>query len=87
MNIEFVSYDGEYPTLCSGTLVIKVNGKEMALNHVMVSGGCYFYNDDDVDQAPWCVSLEKYPELMPYEEEIAECVNANIPYGCCGGCI
>ena len=87
MNIEFVSYDGSYPTLCSGTLVIKVNGKEIALNHVMVSGGGCFYNDDDVDLAPWGINLEKYPELMPYKEEITECVNSNVPYGCCGGCI
>lgn len=28
-DIEFVSYDGEYPCLCYGTLILKVNGKNM----------------------------------------------------------
>lgn len=27
MKIEFVSYDGEYPNLCSGELTLKINGK------------------------------------------------------------
>lgn len=25
--IEFVSYDGKYPNLCSGQLVLKINGQ------------------------------------------------------------
>ena len=29
-DIEFVSYDGEYPCLCMGTLVIKIDGKQYA---------------------------------------------------------
>ena len=26
--IEFVSYDGAYPNLCSGTFIVKIDGKE-----------------------------------------------------------
>ena len=29
MNIEFVSYDGEWPSLCMGRLILKVNGEEI----------------------------------------------------------
>lgn len=29
-NIEFVSYDGTYPTLCSGKLIVKIDGKEIS---------------------------------------------------------
>lgn len=28
MDIEFISYDGEYPNLCFGTLVVKIDGVE-----------------------------------------------------------
>lgn len=32
MNIEFVSYSGEYPNLCSGKLVVKLDGKEVSFS-------------------------------------------------------
>ena len=32
-NIEFVSYTGAYPNLCSGILTMKVNGKEYEFGH------------------------------------------------------
>jgi hypothetical protein len=30
MNIEFVSYNGKYPNLCSGKLTVKIDGKEVS---------------------------------------------------------
>lgn len=44
--IEFVSYDGEYPHLCSGTLVLLIDGKEYGFN-CLSSGGSTEYEDDD----------------------------------------
>lgn len=85
--IEFVSYDGEYPNLCSGTLVVKVNGNEHVLDRVLVSRGWCTWEDEHIEHAPWDINLSDYPELMLYENEILECVNSNVPYGCCGGCI
>ena len=32
MKIKFVSYDGEYPTLCSGKLTLEINGKDSIPN-------------------------------------------------------
>ena len=29
-NVEFISYDGEYPCLCSGTLLVKIDGQQYA---------------------------------------------------------
>lgn len=89
--IEFVSYDGRYPCLCMGTLVIKVNGKTYRLKNALVSGGAVLPNDDFSDmwtvEGEWSVAVYDYPELEPYKEEIARVVNENVEYGCCGGCI
>ena len=29
-NVEFISYDGEYPCLCMGTLLVKIDGQQYA---------------------------------------------------------
>lgn len=81
--IEFVSYDGEYPHLCVGTLVLRIGGEVVSLENCLESGG---YLDDDYCQVEgeWSVSLPK--ELEHLKEEITEIVNENIEHGCCGGC-
>ena len=90
--IEFISYDGKYPCLCFGTLVIKVNDKPYTLTHAMISGGRIVggaSTDWDMwtEEGEWSLDLEEYPELKQYKDEITEVVNDNVRYGCCGGCI
>lgn len=88
--VEFVSYDGKYPCLCMGTLIIKVNNKIYSLKGAMISGGSICKNDNwDMwaTYGDWEVNLEEYPELKPYKEEITCLVNKNVRKGCCGGCI
>jgi len=90
--VEFVSYDGKWPCLCYGTLIIKVDGKSYSFNHAMVSGGCIMggpSTDWDMwaEQDDWELNLEEHPELEQYKEEITRVVNKNVPQGCCGGCI
>ena len=90
VNIEFVSYDGEWPNLCSGTLIIKVNDKTYTFKYAMISGGSICRNEEwDMwsEQGPWELNLEEHPELEQYKEEITRIVNENVPQGCCGGCI
>ena len=88
--VEFVSYDGKYPCLCMGTLIIKVNNETYSLKHAMISGGSICTSEDwDMwaTHGDWEVDLEEYPELEPYKEEITRVVNENVRQGCCGGCI
>jgi len=88
--VEFVSYDGKWPCLCYGTLIIKVDGKTYSFNNAMISGG-QICRDAEwemwSEQGPWKIDLEEHPELEQYKEEITRVVNENVEYGCCGGCI
>lgn len=88
--VEFVSYDGKWPCLCRGTLIIKIDGKTYSFKHAMVSGG-YIERDEEwnmwAEQGEWDVDLYEHPELKPYKEEIVRVVNENVEPGCCGGCI
>lgn len=88
--VEFVSYDGKWPCLCNGTLIIKVDGKTYSFDNAMISGGRICHNSDwDMwsEQGPWEIDLEEHPELEQYKEEITRVVNINVRQGCCGGCI
>lgn len=86
--VKFISYDGEYPNLCSGTLVLEVDGMKWELSHVLCSGGNAWFDEARnpiLAHGPWSVDL---PEcLEPYRKEIEQLVNDNVPHGCCGGCL
>lgn len=63
MEIKFVSYNGSFPCLCIGDLVVKITGMvdiggatvtlldaEVDLGEVeLISGGCYGFDDDGMD--------------------------------------
>jgi hypothetical protein len=87
--VEFVSYNGRYPNLCSGTLVLKINNKVVQFpDYCMRSGGGVWFDsgwDEHVDSGLWTVEVpDKYKQ---YEDEINAVVNRNVEQGCCGGCV
>ena len=88
--VEFVSYDGEYPCLCFGTLTIKIDGTTYRFKNALISGGGIFGNDEFdmwAEEGEWEIDLKEHPELEPYKEEITRLVNEKVEHGCCGGCI
>lgn len=90
MKIE-VKYDGKYPNLCSGILVLIINGIVWQFkNHALCSGGEVSFSEDweeNVSSGPW--SVTEWPKDFPekYKEEALREINLQIPWGCCGGCI
>lgn len=108
MNIEFVSYTGKWPNLCSGVLTLNIDGKEVKFGHDFEKfeswktdgnhesfwrsgGSCgfsYDYSEFRIETAPWEVDKSELPEfLKPYSQELIDTFNANVPFGCCGGCL
>lgn len=86
--VKFVSYDGKCPNLCSGTLVLEVDGEKREIPHALCSGGSISYGRNrnaHVTHGPWSVDLPE--DLEPYRKETEDLVNDEVPQGCCGGCV
>lgn len=86
--VKFVSYDGRFPNLCRGKLILDVRGKRYELENALTSSGCVWFDDDfieHIEKGPWSINLP--PDLIPFIDEIERIVNENIPCGCCGGCV
>lgn len=85
-NVKFISYDGAYPNLCSGILVLQIDGKNVVFpRYSMTSGGGLSANYEGTCSGEWSVDVPE--EYEQYAKEITDVVNANVPHGCCGGCI
>lgn len=99
--VEFVSYDGEYPNLCSGLLIVKIDGKEVKFGRTACTtvtpeydkfwcSGGGVHSDEDwnmwTTKGEWGLN-DVEPEFEDVAEELIKVFNENVPYGCCGGCI
>jgi len=91
MVVKLISYDGSYPNLCSGHLVLAVDDKEWSFpSHALSSGGSVWFDKDwseHVEDGPW--TIYEWPDGFPEEakEESLRVVNEEIGWGCCGGCV
>lgn len=84
--IKFIEYTGVYPHLCTGCLVIEVNGDRYSLINILSSGGGFDAEYEAV-MGPWQIDKEALPaELRPLVKKITKLINKNVPFGCCGGC-
>ena len=91
-NIQFISYDGAYPNLCSGTLVLSVDGQEVAAMDCLYPGGeaCVDKDGDEyISEGPWKVKWDKFSIPFTFHEmaHITKLVNQYVEHSCCGGCI
>lgn len=45
--LEFISYDGGYPNLCRGNLIMELDGKELKFpKYCLSSGGSVWFDDN-----------------------------------------
>lgn len=96
-HVKFISYDGKYPCLCMGTLILEIDGtkhsfgrKGKFLKFWSSGGACGFTGnwEANVTNGEWIINVDNIPEqFRQYVSEIDEVFNDNVTYGCCGGCI
>jgi len=90
MSIE-IEYNGKFPNLCSGDLVVTIDGVRWGFpSYCLSSGGNVWFDDDwseNVEEGPWTIT--EYPRGFPEElkADVTREVNEQIPHGCCGGCV
>ena len=96
--LRFISYTGEWPNLCSGKLIVEIDGQKVSFGNdgeypaFWSSGGeVEWVRKVEVIKAPWELSYygdSKYPhkilDLMP---DLIKLFNDNVEHGCCGGCL
>lgn len=90
--VEFVNYTGHYPCLCFGELTLRIDGETVTLpSGCLVSGGMVTFGSDweeFVSRGKWGLCMDYLPvKYHCHKQEIEECVNANVTWGCCGGCV
>lgn len=99
-HVRFVSYTGKFPNLCRGELTLEIDGEEITFGYgfhskdkpkyypFWSSGGGINPNYEGTRKGEWRIDANKIPEeFRKYAAEIDEVFNANVPWGCCGGCI
>lgn len=99
-HVKFISYTGEYPNLCCGDLTLEIDGKKAIFGNgydtkmnkrkgiypIFWHSGGYIRNYEAY-KGEWQIDVDIIPEkYRKYASEIDEAFNANVPYGCCGGC-
>lgn len=96
MNIDEIRYDGEYPCLCHGSLVIVIDGKEYDFGKyaIFTTGSCGFtdssYENSYMNDGEWIWAEDrKLPEgwNTDWDKFVLWKINRDIPHGCCGGCL
>lgn len=86
-----VFYDGKYPNLCSGHLIVLIDNKKYDFGkYVLRSGGSSDWKTGEIETGDWTFKDHiEYPKGFPMElkDEVLRQINLFIPKGCCGGCM
>jgi hypothetical protein len=86
-----IEYDGAYPNLCRGNLVVIIDGKKWQFPDYCLSSGGYVTFDENwterIGCGPW--GVREWPKDFPdnLKSITLTAINGHIPWGCCGGCV
>lgn len=102
-HVKFIFYDGKWPNLCRGTLILEIDGERVIFGYHHLGEKfndndmyCPFWysrgginpNYEGTYSGEWEIDAKELPEqYRKYAEEIDRVFNENVEWGCCGGCI
>ena len=85
-----IDYNGAFPNLCSGDLVVTIDGFVWIFPQYCLSSGGHVAMTDDgdwyTDRQEW--NITEWPIDFPenLKEQVLDEVNSMVSWGCCGGC-
>ena len=94
--VKFIEYTGGYPALCCGELTVEIDGKKVKFGgdgykSFWASGGNVSFDGDwmeIVEHGEWKLMKQNLPKkYKAIGQELIDCFNQNVPFGCCGGCV
>jgi len=86
-----IDYNGSYPNLCGGDLIVIINGKKWEFpDDCIEPGGSVIFDEEwneTVNSGPW--SISEWPTNFPEDLKsvVLEKINDTVEWGCCGGCV
>jgi hypothetical protein len=86
-----LEYDGAYPNLCAGNLVAVIDDVRWVFPpYSLHSLGSVWFDSswgEHIEEGAW--DIVDWPAGFPesLRQAVLEAVNAEIPHGCCGGCV
>ncbi len=86
-----IEYNGAYPNLCRGKLIVTIDEKKWEFPpYCLSSGGRVWFDtqwNEHVEEGDWDVRTwpDDFPEEM--KDEVLHEINMRISHGCCGGCV
>lgn len=98
-NVKFINYEAGPYCWCGDVLTVEIEDviihfgyhDECDYKRFWSSGGsCGFDADWNaiVETGPWCFDRDDFPRCFDaYFEDICDLFEANVPHGCCGGCL
>jgi hypothetical protein len=88
-----IDYDGKYPCLCMGHLIVTIDDVVYDFGNYVLSSGGGICRDEEwnmwTEDGDWDIPDEDWPIDFPeeYKKIVLDKINEEIPHGCCGGCI
>ena len=90
-----IDYDGCYPCLCCGHLVVKIDDKVFDFGEGSLSSGGHVEFDEHWSEKvvygawKWGIEDEDFPKDFPLDlkDDVLRVINDEVEYGCCGGCV
>ena len=91
VNLKFISYDGEYPCLCEGTLTFSLNGQIFEWVSVLYTKDGSYWDKSLAEtvytgEGVWSVDFPDNSIPEEYQQTVTDMVNKHVKRGCCGGC-